>query len=118
MVRKSTISKVINFLNQVKDSGYSSVYQYCKANNISYSNWSTRIKNVITANVTSDNEKDIKKVKILKNNLSNKTATSEEIDNLNDIDKNEILRDTDGKIIGYRYNIKRKSGKNLIGTFS
>lgn len=138
MIKQSTISKVIDFLTSVKNSGYSNIAEYCRDNNENYQSWITKINRIINNKESIPEDlynkyetvkslkKDIKckdpykSDNIDKNNLglSEEIIDQDEIDNLDNSTKNTILRNKDGKIVGYRYNISRKNGKNVIGTLS
>lgn len=124
MIRQSTISKVIEFLTNVKNSGYSNISEYCRDFNENYASWMVKINRIINnkEDIPEELYLDYNKVKDLKSSIKNsikeEIVDKEEIDNLDNSSENTILRNTDGKIVGYRYNISRKNGKKVIGTLS
>lgn len=135
MVRKSTISKVIDFLNIVKNSGCKSIHEYCVCNNLSnsdYIGWTSRIRKILDpTNVPEDLKEDANTVAVLKNSINNNNivvandylnSQINKIETIDDFDddriKTEIVRDSNEKIIGYRYDIKKKAGNNLVGTLN
>lgn len=136
MVRKSTISKVIDFLNIVKNSGCKSVHEYCEYYNLSnsdYTGWAGRIRKILdSTNVPENLREEANTVAVLKDSLKNNHGyTNKSVESQNCLNsvitndnfeddriKTEIVRDPNGKIIGYRYDIKKKTGGNLVGTLN
>ena len=120
MVRKSTYTKVIDFLNNVVNSKYT-LKEYCKNNGNSknyYTIWKHKINKVLN-----DIPTDAHTVKLQdtilnlcdKVNFTNKDTALKEFPSP---DSKEIVRDNNGIIVGYRFNIKRKVGGPLVGTLS
>ena len=118
MVRKSTYTKVIDFLNNIVKSN-STFKEYCK----SYSN-KNAIRNKINK-ILNDIPTDAHILELQDEiiNLCNKVNYSnkknkEIIKEFPSPDSKEIVRDNNGTIVGYRFNIKRKVGGPLVGTLS
>lgn len=118
MVRKSTYTKVIDFLNNIVKSN-STFKEYCK----SYSN-KNAIRNKINK-ILNDIPTDAHILELQDEiiNLCNKVNYSnkknkEIIKEFPSPDSKEIVRDNNGIIVGYRFNIKRKVGGPLVGTLS
>lgn len=112
MVRQATIDKVINFLKNVKKSKLS-VSKYCKENGFSSSYWYKAINKAISNPKVAELYNNINTVK--------KNIIPESDTNLafEDIAKDvEWVKDSNDIIIGYKFNIKRKAGGPLIGSFS
>jgi hypothetical protein len=120
MVRKSTYTKVIDFLNNVVNSK-STLKEYCKNNGNSknyYTIWKSKINKILN-----DIPTDAHTVKLQdtildlcdKVNFTNKDTALKEFPSP---DSKEIVRDNNGIIVGYRFNIKRKVGGPLVGTLS
>lgn len=103
MVLQSTIDKVISFLTDVKNSGENSIFSYCKVNDIPITNWYARIRKC----------KDIPEVQELLNEIRGEESNEDKI-----TESTEYVRDSEGRIIGYKFNIKRKVGGPLIGSLS
>ena len=120
MVRKSTYTKVIDFLNNVVNSK-STLKEYCKNNGNSknyYTIWKNKINKVLNdiptdAHVTELQDTILKLCD--KVNFTNKDTVLKEFPSP---DSKEIVRDNNGIIVGYRFNIKRKVGGPLVGTLS
>lgn len=106
MVRQTTIDKVITFLTDVKNSGEKSILAYCRVNNISWpANWYSLVRKC----------QDIPEVKELLDSIKD-TDKEDSTDSITE--STEYVRDSEGRIVGYKFNIKRKVGGPLIGTFS
>lgn len=119
MVRKTTISKTLDFLRDVKNSEYNNIHTYCMANKICDNNKYKRIKELLNSDeYPKECKKDIEEIKRLVESLKYNKDKKEEIDNTTNSITTEIVRDEFGVICGYRYNIPRKKGGNLLGTLS
>lgn len=121
MVRKSTYTKVIDFLNNIVKSN-STFIEYCKSNSNKncYNIWRNKINKILNDIPT---DAYILKLQDEIINLCNKVNYSnrknkEILKEFPSPDSKEIVRDDNGTIIGYRFNIKRKVGGPLVGTLS
>ena len=112
MVRQATINKVIKFLTDVKTSDTPTLIDYCKENDIDIASWRQSINKVV---------KDNNIVRVLYESVKKrKGSTNSDTDvDFDDVAQDtEWVRDENGLIIGYKFNIKRKVGGPLIGTLS
>lgn len=121
MVRKSTYNKVIDFLNNIVANN-STFKEFCKNNpNKNYYNiWRNKINKIINDIPTDAYTLELQdKIINLCNqvNYSNK-KNDEVLKEFPSLDSKEIVRDDNGIIVGYRFNIKRKVGGPLVGTLS
>lgn len=121
MVRKSTYNKVIDFLNNIVANN-STFKEFFKNNpNKNYYNiWRNKINKIINDIPTDAYTLELQdKIINLCNqvNYSNK-KNDEVLKEFPSLDSKEIVRDDNGIIVGYRFNIKRKVGGPLVGTLS
>lgn len=121
MVRKSTYTKVIDFLNNIVANN-STFKEFCKnnPNKNYYSIWRNKINKLLNDIPT---DAHILKLQDEIINLCNKVNYSnkkeeEVLKEFPSPDSKEIVRDDNGIIVGYRFNIKRKVGGPLVGTLS
>ena len=121
MVRKSTYTKVIDFLNDIVKNN-STFIEYCKNNSTKnyYFIWRNRINKILNDIPTDAHSLELQDeiIKLCnKVNYSNK-KNKEIVKEFPSPDSKEIVRDNNGTIVGYRFNIKRKVGGPLVGTLS
>lgn len=120
MVRKSTYIKVIDFLNNVVNSK-STLKEYCNNNGTSknyYTIWKNKINKVLNDIPTDAYITELRDTIIELCNKVNFANKDEVLKEFPSPDSKEIVRDNNGIIVGYRFNIKRKVGGPLVGTLS
>lgn len=116
MTRQTTIERVINFLNDVKNSGCNSISKYCKRNNLDYSNWSNRIKKIL--NDESVDSEHINTISNLKESITHNNALQEESIDTDDRAETKLVRDESGKIQYYKFEIYRRDKTPVVGTLT
>lgn len=116
MTRQTTIERVINFLNDVKNSGCNSISKYCKRNNLDYSNWSNKIKKIL--NDESVDSEHINTISNLKESITHNNALQEESIDTDDRAETKLVRDESGKIQYYKFEIYRRDKTPVVGTLT
>lgn len=112
-MKKSTINKVIDELNNIKNMGLTidayidKVSIYSKISNI---------RKFVDSNPNSE-DKEIALQAIQLYNSLKKNKSTEEVDT-DDKAVTEVVRDEDGKIVSYKFTIFRRDREPIIGTFS
>lgn len=118
MTRQTTINKVIDFLTRVKNAGYTSVLQYCRDFNEPYQNYIVNINRILKDEELDDECKNT--IRTLKsdikcnNKTTNSVVNSEKIDS-DDRASTEIVRDEEGKVLYYKFEIYRRDKSPVVG---
>ena len=118
MTRQTTINKVIDFLTRVKNAGYTSVLQYCRDFNEPYQNYIVNINRILKDEELNDECKNT--IRTLKsdikcnNKTTNSVVNSEKIDS-DDRASTEIVRDEEGKVLYYKFEIYRRDKSPVVG---
>lgn len=112
MIRTKTINKTISFLKDVLNSGCS-INKYCKDNNFHAVDWYNRIRKCKGNQEVDDL---LLKIQGRQKDVDNTHTSDLGFDNI--AADTEYVRNEEGIIVGYKFNIKRKVGGPLIGTLS
>lgn len=114
-MKQKTITKFVSHLENQKASKISKK-EYCVKHALSSDYFSSTLRNI--KKHFSEDDEDYKEILNLYNNNQPKTVSISDNNIEEELSKVDVIEDSEGKIVEYRFNIKIKDKPSLIGKFS